>query len=428
MRKTTKFFLLNLVISIAGLAAPELARGQFLGYVSPQTVVQTLASTVSCTGVAQVFITANLGQNQHAATISGNNARQLQMEIQGVDGSGNVTRISDVLDNAQLAPTPQTITGNGYFPIVRVKVLCSGAGSNFTVTYAGTSSTNPQPVGGYQVSQIDKAMFLGLPANATQTDNFQPPFGSTAGFIFFQYNTAGVSGSTIVINCAGNLLTNFSVTFNLANSIATVQTFQVPANPCTALTLTYASGGATAGTITAEYIFYVPGTQTTLSTPNSGTSSTLPIQVVSDSLSQGFATTGFTATNPANGLLLIHVGANNGSRSVYYNSINLSCSTACSVLINTTTNNGTTCVLASGVNLKLGSAVTASAIVQVGSCVGANPTVGTNVYNSLAIAAGQNVTLDLRGFIAPAGTTRGIDVVAVNFTGSINGYVTWYEE
>lgn len=429
MRKTTKFFLLNLALSIAGLASPEHARGQFLGYVSPQTVVQTLASTVSCTGSAQVFVTANLGQNQHAATISGNNARQLQMEIDGVDGSGNVTRISDVLDNAQLAPTAQTITGNGYFPIVRVKVTCSGAGSNFTVTYSGTSSTNPQAVGGYQVSQIDKAMFLGLPANATQTDNFQTPFGSSAGFVQFQYNTAGVAGSTITIICGGNLLNSYSTTFNLANVVGSVQSFQVPASPCTTLTLQYVSGGATAGTITAEYIFYVPGTQTTLTTPNTGTSSAPPIMVVSDASSQAFAGT-FVGNAIAVNSVNAHVNANNGSRSIYMQRAAISTDTTETIFVVPTTTTGTGCSTSTAVaavqNLKFGSAVSSSVLANGSPCA-AQPTTGTSIY-VFTLSANTTIVVDLSGVILPAGTSQGIAIITNSATAVTRSQFFWYEK
>lgn len=253
--KTLRMTALNLVLSIAGLCFPAQLRAQFLGYVSPQTVVQTLASNVSCTGSAQNFVTANLGQTQHYATVSGNNLAQITAEIDGVDGAGNSTRISDVLVNAQLGPTPTTITGSGYFPIVRVSVTCSGAGANFSITYSGSSSTTSQPVGGFQKAQVEKALFLGAAANANQTINFQAPFGSTAGAISFLYQVAAVGGSTLQVTCSDFLLPRFTQSFNLVNATAFVQVFAMPAVPCTNIQVKYVSGGVTTGNITAEYIF-----------------------------------------------------------------------------------------------------------------------------------------------------------------------------
>src|SRR5437899_2681628 len=51
------------LFALLGLASASPA--QFIGYTSPQTVDQTLASNLACTGGVQNFTITNLGQTQH---------------------------------------------------------------------------------------------------------------------------------------------------------------------------------------------------------------------------------------------------------------------------------------------------------------------------------------------------------------------------
>lgn len=138
MRKHFKFALLNLLLSIAGLASPELARAQFLGNVSLTTVSQVLANGVTCSGSAQIFVVVNLGQTQHLATAS-SAAATFVMEIQGVDAIANVYKISNPL--ISVAPNKFLVQANGYMPITQVSVTCT-ASSTFSLTYSGSFSAN----------------------------------------------------------------------------------------------------------------------------------------------------------------------------------------------------------------------------------------------------------------------------------------------
>jgi hypothetical protein len=245
------------------LAAPARADVQ---YTIPQTVLANLATNLNCTGAPQNFRTGtglpafnNLGQTQHYAFVKATGTAQFRMEIDGVDGAGNLTRISDVLESPVTLATGVGLPASGYFPNLQISVTCSPVGGTFTLSYSGTSSTANLNVGGYLAAQLDKTSLVNAPANTSATDSYQTPFGNSAGTLVALYQTAGVAGSSVSITCAGTAIAPNSFTNSLANVAGTAQVFEIPAGPCINLTLTYTTGGATAGVITIEYIFQVPG-------------------------------------------------------------------------------------------------------------------------------------------------------------------------
>src|SRR5713101_251065 len=115
------------------------ASAQYIGTVSLQTTNQTLASTVTCTGSAQTFPIANLGQPIHLASAT-SPAPSFIMEIDGVDSQANSFKIS----NPQITVGTNTfvVQGNGYLPIIRVVVTCT-SGSTFSLNYSGSFAANP---------------------------------------------------------------------------------------------------------------------------------------------------------------------------------------------------------------------------------------------------------------------------------------------
>jgi hypothetical protein len=249
-------FLLWLVAALTSCAP-----AQFIGYSSPQTVQQTLATSLACTGSAQTFTVNNLGQTQHYLSVGSIlGATKFQAEIDGVDSAGSVYRISDTLELAGILTTRQgTIFGAGYFPKVQVSVTCSPNTATFNASYSGASATQNQSSGSYLTAQIDKINFFAAPANVNQQDNFQTPFGTSAGTIYFQYNTTSVANGTLTVFCntAGVASATVAFTVTLPNSNS-LQTYVIPDQPCPFAQVTYGSpGGGT--TVTAEYVFSVPG-------------------------------------------------------------------------------------------------------------------------------------------------------------------------
>lgn len=167
------------------------------------------------------------------------------------------------------------------------------------------------------------------------------------------------------------------------------------------------------------------GQSYTLSTPNSGTSSTIPIQAISDGLAQSYSSVS-AITNPATNEPIIHVNPNNGSKNIYYDKVIVSCTAACTLFVDNTSNLGTTCSGAIiSTNLKLGNSL-GTATVQVGPCV-ANPTFVNGIYQ-IDIAANTPITIDLKGLISPAGTTNGIVVFLNTITGTVRANLYWYEK
>ncbi len=261
---------LKKAVAIAALFASLVcpARAQHLGDVSLQTVASPLATNLACTGAAQTFITgvnpagfSNLGQTQHTLTTTTVGAITFQAEIDGIDNAGNVSRISDV----QKTPgANSSLTAFGYFTRIQVKIICSPGTATFTASYSGSNLLPPNPAGSYLIGQIDKLEFSGQPANANASDIFwQPPYANSFGTILFQYNTAAVAGSTIVVQCAASSLSGGSIfqqIFSLTNVAGALQTYPVAAASCPFISVSYNSGGATAGTFSLEYLFQSPGT------------------------------------------------------------------------------------------------------------------------------------------------------------------------
>jgi hypothetical protein len=255
-----------LLAGIFLLALPFPARAQFIGYTSPQTVQQTLATNVACTGSAQNFPIQNLGQTQHRALIAWAGPLQTSSAVlQGIDAAGNVTVFSDVVNGQTPGSSAVEIRGEGSYPIVRVQVTCSTAGSpTFTLTYEGASSAGVATNGTALFAQIDKTIFSGITAGSSAGSGINtPPYGNSAGQILFQYlGGAGPAGSTLVAKCGTSLsLVNVSAltsyTFVVGTGTA-LQTFTIPAGPCLQYSVSYNSGGASAATVNAEYLFTPP--------------------------------------------------------------------------------------------------------------------------------------------------------------------------
>jgi hypothetical protein len=250
------------------LAAP-IGRAQFLGYTSPQTVNQTLGTNVACTGAAQNFNVANLGQTQHSAYITWSAGPTNALAVfQGLDVPGNATVISDAMQG-QVSTTGSTsvINALGYYPIVRVQIVCTGA--NFTVTYSGASSIPFAVQGAALATQVDKNLLSLQSAGSTFGTQFAtPPFGNSAGYLIFQYSATGPSGSTLQMICGGSSPTTNLGTGSVQQYIFNLQTaavrqiFPVPASPCPFYTVNYNSGGASAATYNLEYLFQPPSVPT----------------------------------------------------------------------------------------------------------------------------------------------------------------------
>jgi hypothetical protein len=160
------------------------------------------------------------------------------------------------------------------------------------------------------------------------------------------------------------------------------------------------------------------------SAPNS-VSAVPPIQIISEGLSQAFL--GPQASiNPA-GTAVVEAVNNNvvSAKNIYLDKIILTCSAACSGNIIAISNTGTGGGSASPLNLKLGNLTTSVATFSFAQTV--LPTAIGTITN-YQLGAGQTLTIDLRGVIAPQGTANGVEVVVGTFTGTISSTFFWYEK
>lgn len=170
------------------------------------------------------------------------------------------------------------------------------------------------------------------------------------------------------------------------------------------------------------------GQQYSLSTPNSGTSATPPIQAVSDGLSQAYNISP-TQTNPASGAILAAVNDNSSAKSLFFDKVIISASVAANVSVNGTSTVGN-CAGLTATNLKLGAANNSTASVTGGAVACGTPPNPINAsLNNFFIAANSSVVIDIRGFIAPAGTTTGMDISLITgVTGQVTATFIWYEK
>jgi hypothetical protein len=239
---------------------PTASYAQFSGFTTPQTVQQTLAPAgTACGGSPQSFVVQNLGQTQHFASVIPSAAvTNLSMVIQGQDNTGNVFAISDTVFTPGIATVTGNVTGTGYFPIVKVVIICTGG--TFTLNYSGTSSTPNVLTGSYLGAAIDKNLFV----NSLQSTNvasslFTPPFGTTFGKLIFVFNTSSVALASISLSCVFGSAPTVTLLFSIANN-TNEQIFQVPGMVCQEMQVGYNGVGAAPNTFSLDYLFDPPGT------------------------------------------------------------------------------------------------------------------------------------------------------------------------
>lgn len=264
MKNTVKWISL-LAIALCGCAIrPPAARAQFIGFTSPQTVQQTLATNTACTGAAQTFQVANLGQTQHTFTILSNIlVTHLQATVYGVDTAGNLSQISDSGFYVHSSTTPIILQAAGYSPIVEIKVTCDPATTGtFSISYSGASSTQFVNAGGQLQTQVYKPIIQGGGAGTSVNYSFSTPFGNLASVITFNYTTgAGPANSTIGVLCVGTTasLAVAGSPFALVTTAAQRQSFYLPAMSCPEESITYTAGAANANQYDLTQEFIVPG-------------------------------------------------------------------------------------------------------------------------------------------------------------------------
>ena len=162
-----------------------------------------------------------------------------------------------------------------------------------------------------------------------------------------------------------------------------------------------------------------------LNSLNAGSSTTSPIMTVSDFLSQSYTLNAPVLTNPVISEDVLLLDPNAGNRTLYLDRMVLTASAAATITFQATTTAGSGCTSVTPVNLKGagGGASTASGGQNCASH-GAGSTLATYF-----IPANQPVVIDLRGFILPAASTNGLDIImGAALTGTISAQFFWYEK
>jgi hypothetical protein len=167
------------------------------------------------------------------------------------------------------------------------------------------------------------------------------------------------------------------------------------------------------------------GQQYNLSTPNTGTSASVPIMTVSDGIGQSFYSTS-SFTNPAGNAMLLYVNANGGARALYYDKIFLSSTATETISLISISGNGSTCSSAGIGNIKSnGTGTTANSTFSCGT-----PPVGGNTVAVFNLSANTPFVLDLKGFISAAGSTAGLEILQGSsaLVGTVSMTFFWYEK
>jgi hypothetical protein len=227
---------------------------QGIQYSAPQGYSTFPFTNTSCTGAAQNSATlTNNNQTEHYITLTtSGGVTGIRATVQGSHDGVTWNDISDVATQSG-----SIVMGQGYFPMNRIQVTCASAVGTFTVQYSGEATAPAPQIGAMISSQADKTIAAAVTANANFTSQtIRAPFGNSGGSLYFLYSAAGPSGSILGVSCTTLAIgTGTTVaSFPLSTSTAP-QFFPVPLLPCDFITVTYTSGGASAATFTASYIF-----------------------------------------------------------------------------------------------------------------------------------------------------------------------------
>jgi hypothetical protein len=248
--------LLSLLLSAFGLFFPAALRGQFIGYVSPQTSRTVVANAVTCPGggVSASVAIPNLGNTTHFVTYTTTGTpNQLNVSLSAIEG-GNFLQISD---SGTQVPSG-TLSGNGYYAQLQVNYSCFGNGGTITVVYYGVSGVSVPVTGLADEAAYSKT----LAAQQTSGGPFAPginptPYGNTCGRLHFN-NIATVTGTTVTATItespSGAPLTILPTT-TVASSGETV--IPMPCFPARFINFSVTPGAV--GNYSMQYDFIKPG-------------------------------------------------------------------------------------------------------------------------------------------------------------------------
>jgi len=233
----------------------------------------------------------NLGQNVFyliytTAGTGVNNLTGMDIRLEGSNDGVNFFPISDDATDV----LGGEVYACGSYAVVRANLvnftIASGT-PTLTAAYSATSASSCPPLGTLNPTQTSRRpIFFNQTANANHstTTNFIAPYGSTLGYVVLTTNAAGSlpagSSLTFQINTPGG---SFEVpTFSIP-SAQQANTTWIPINgiPASTIGITYVSGGASALTFNAYYLFLSPSFPNGLISPGIQPPTTLNSETVS---------------------------------------------------------------------------------------------------------------------------------------------------
>jgi len=382
-------------------------------------------SVTQCNGTPQIITPPELGQSVHFVSYLATGA-PTTLQVYMTDGSASSTQvISDVgTDFTGLTNSGGLITANGYYNVNIVTICTGGTSPVITLIYTGTSANAVPTTGVQDQTAWFKYLLQSQPENANKTVTLLTPYGNTCGVLYFKPNQGSNSGTISVSGISASAVGTSTFVYNIAAGFVN-QKFNMPCEPGQSIQITYTQGTPNAGTFNLYYAFYKPGLFPNLTSPNSGTSSTSALQVVSDQLNQSYWSTE-TAVNPAAGSYILETRNSNSSRSLYFDHVHLTSTVAVQLNVVFITNSGTGCSAGSPSIMVGANGSPSQATVDVTCTTNAN-TYGTGF--PVFLAANSSYDLDLRGFIALANTTLGIGIQSPSaVTGQVSATTYWYEK
>jgi hypothetical protein len=252
-----QFVRIALLLLTFNFQLSTVVHAQGIAYTAPQGYTAFPFTNTTCTGSAQNSATlTNNNQTEHFLTLTtSGGVLAIRATVQGSHDGVTWNDISDVATQ-----NASTVMGQGYYPLNRVSVTCATAAGTFTVQYSGEATAPAPQIGAMQSAQIDKTLAVGIAANASfQTQTIRAPFGNSGGGIYFSYAAGGPSGSTLNVGCTTLALPSPGTPLIVASfpltTVVGLQFFPVPLLPCDFITVFYNSGGASATTFTASYVF-----------------------------------------------------------------------------------------------------------------------------------------------------------------------------
>jgi hypothetical protein len=320
---------LKILLLFTLLLGPSIARAQFAGYFSPQTVQQKVFNAVStpivspATGVfpctpapAAACPISNIGQNFHILTFTdtvSTDTFSLRLE-----GSQDGITFFPISDDA-LGGLNGSVYGQGYYPVIRANLLFYVGSGTLTVYYAGTSTGSIPPTGQLNQSQTYRKI-VAFRNGLAQGYTLAPPCGSTSGELLFNPNGSVDTGASIAVLAGSDISTLTTVAGAGAYTVvgSTLNAFQVPAQEASYITVTISSLPFSGFSLYYQF--------------NCGTSGTNIAAVQVAGLQQPPATFNSESTSAANSSVTVTIPSTTGFRVNLY-SVSARCSAGSASLL-----------------------------------------------------------------------------------------------